>query len=180
MVTNNAANIPTGAASTVLTGQGVGSSPTFSATPTLTSVTFGSGTALSVYAEGTFTPTVVGQAVAGTTTYTVQNGYYTKVGNVVFVWALVAGSGATGTGNALFGALPFTIKNQTNYIPTGSFMSQSNATWAWPAGSTTLSVQGNTNATTFTAAGTGTPGVAATLQMANAAFNFYYSFCYQV
>src|ERR1700691_1238451 len=57
-----------GSLSDVTTGQvlvsgGVSANPSFSATPTLTSITFGTGTPLSTYAEGTFTPTLVGQTV---------------------------------------------------------------------------------------------------------------------
>jgi len=68
----------------VLVSGGVSANPAFSATPTLTSLTLGSGTALSVYQQGTFTPTM---SIDGSTTgitYSVQTGEYTQIGNVVY------------------------------------------------------------------------------------------------
>lgn len=180
MVTNNAANIATGATSTVLTGQGVGSSPTFSAAPTVTSITFGSGTALSNYAEGTWTPTLVGGSTAGTTTYTAQNGYYTRVGNMVWCTFWVQGSAATGTGNATLGGLPFTIKSQTNGNPTFPILSVSAAGWTWPAGTTGLVGDGAANTTTMLIWGQASAGVGGFLQMANAAFAFQGFIYYQI
>lgn len=180
MVTNNSANIATGAISTVLTGQGVASSPTFSATPTLTSVTFGSGTALSVYAEGTWTPTVVGGGTAGTTTYSLQNGYYTKIGNMVTVWGQMNGSAATGTGAATIGGLPFTIKSQAGYAPQGSISLQNSATWVYPTATTYATIQGTSNTTTAVIAMVGSAAATATLQMANAAFSLLFCLSYQV
>src|SRR4051812_39676674 len=38
---------------------------------------------------GTFAPTIVGSAVAGTFGYVLQNGYYTRIGGVVFFSALI-------------------------------------------------------------------------------------------
>jgi len=49
---------------------------------TFTSVTLGTGTALSSYIENTFTVTPTNLTVVGTPTYT---GVYTKIGRVVFV-----------------------------------------------------------------------------------------------
>jgi hypothetical protein len=60
------------------------------------------------YEEGTWTPTVVGETTAGTGTYTHQNGNYVKVGQMVCVSALITLTNHTGTGNILFGGLPFT------------------------------------------------------------------------
>lgn len=63
------------------------------------------------YEEGTFTPTVSGSTSAGAGTYSVQQGRYTKVGNVVFVTAVMTWSAHTGTGNMRLTGLPFTILN---------------------------------------------------------------------
>jgi hypothetical protein len=61
-----------------------------------TSIQFGSGAVLSSYEEGTWTPSVGGNA-----TYTAQSGYYTKVGNLVklrFLMTInVLGTGSTTT-----------------------------------------------------------------------------------
>lgn len=60
------------------------------------------------YEEGTFTPTIVGGTTAGVGTYVVQNGNYTKVGNLVTFRLYVATSAHTGTGAMLISGLPFT------------------------------------------------------------------------
>lgn len=65
------------------------------------------------YEEGTWTPTVLGSTTAGTTTYTLQSGTYTKVGNMVYCQALISWSAVTGTGNLRFGGLPFTSNTTT-------------------------------------------------------------------
>jgi len=70
--------------------------------------------------SGTFVPTVVGTTVAGVTTYTTQQGYYTRIGDTIFAYGYISISAATGTGHALFGGLPFTIRNAANYNPSGS------------------------------------------------------------
>ncbi len=118
--TNVVGGLTAGTTGTVLTGV-TGAVPSFSATPTVTSISFG-GTALSNYTEGTFTPTVVGGSTAGTTTYTAQNGYYTRIGNLVTCYGFVSFSAATGTGQITIGSLPFTIKNQTNGSPVCSVL----------------------------------------------------------
>jgi hypothetical protein len=88
----------------------------FSATP-------GTGTSelLDDYEEGTFIPTIVGTTAAGTGTYSEQNGYYTKVGNRVFVNITLVWSAHTGTGNMRVSGLPFTNENVTGNISSPSF-----------------------------------------------------------
>jgi hypothetical protein len=66
------------------------------------------------YEEGTFTPTYEGTTTAGTTTYTIQNGYYTKIGNIVTVIINLGWSGATGTGVSQVGGLPFQTTTESN------------------------------------------------------------------
>jgi len=39
---------------------------------------------LTQYTEGTWTPVIEGSTVAGAGTYTVQNGIYTRIANLVF------------------------------------------------------------------------------------------------
>jgi len=65
------------------------------------------------YEEGTFTPTIVGDGTAGTTTYTVQLGSYTKIGKVVNFKIDLGWSGQTGTGSLIIGGLPFTSVNDS-------------------------------------------------------------------
>ena len=144
-------------------------------------ISFDGGTNyLTHYSTGTFVPTMVGGTVAGATTYTVQQGYYTRIGNQVTVWGYVAGTAATGTGDALFGALPFTIKNQTNYAIIGSVLMSNAAGWTFPAGTSSLCFTGVSNSTTAKIFVSGSAGASAFLQMANAAFTFQYSLTYQV
>jgi hypothetical protein len=67
------------------------------------------------YEEGTWTPTIIGTSTAGTATYPAErNGKYTKVGNVVYVYANVTWTGGTGTGNLRISGLPFTSTSDSN------------------------------------------------------------------
>lgn len=63
---------------------------------------------LNDYEEGTFTPTIIGTTTAGTATYSVQTGRYTKVGRLVYFTMQTAYTGHTGTGNMQVSGLPFT------------------------------------------------------------------------
>lgn len=176
--TSSPTQLSVGSTGTVLIGT-TGSDPSFSATPPITSITFGSGTALSTYTEGTWTPTVVGGSVAGTTTYTAQAGYYTRVGNIVWLLCTCTISGATGTGDATLGGFPFTIKNQTNGSPVAVAL-VSGAGWTWPVGSSQIKIVGTINTTTALLKGIGTVLAAANLQMANAACNFKFMMIHQI
>jgi hypothetical protein len=75
----------------------------FSATP-------GTGTSelLSDYEEGTWTPVIIGTTTAGSATYGVQVGRYTKIGNRVMFQASLAWTSHTGTGDMRVSGLPFT------------------------------------------------------------------------
>jgi hypothetical protein len=70
--------------------------------------------ALDDYEEGTFTPVIEGTTSAGTGTYGVQVGRYTKVGNRVFYNLYVVWTAHTGTGNMQLNGLPFTSSAVTN------------------------------------------------------------------
>lgn len=59
------------------------------------------------YEEGTFTPTVIGTTTAGTGTYTLQVGKYTKIGNAVQFMIVLAWTAHTGTGSLNVTGLPF-------------------------------------------------------------------------
>lgn len=60
-----------------------------------------------LYAEGTYTPTYLGSTVPGATGYTLQQGWYWKVGHAILVTGLIVWVSATGTGDAHI-SLPFT------------------------------------------------------------------------
>jgi hypothetical protein len=72
------------------------------------------------YEEGTFTPTVIGTTLAGTGTYTIQNGKYIKIGGKVHIEVSMAWTAHTGTGAMQFSGLPFTAAS-TGLLPGVSF-----------------------------------------------------------
>ena len=80
----------------------------------------GSGTAASEllddYEEGTFTPTIAGTSTAGSNSYSVQTGFYTKIGNRVLFNIDVAMSAKDGTiaGNLKIAGLPYTPNSTSN------------------------------------------------------------------
>jgi hypothetical protein len=56
--------------------------------------------------QGTYTPTYLGGTTPGTTTYSLQEGAWTRFGNIVFVNGVVVWTAANGTGEARI-SLPF-------------------------------------------------------------------------
>ncbi len=127
---------------------------------------------------GTWTPTLLG-TVAGVTTYTAQVGYYTIVGNLVYIEGVIGISAATGTGNAIIGGFPFTVKNLSSYFPIGN-ISLSSAAWAWAgATGTQLNFRPQANTTTALVDSLKSTG-AAFLQMTNGAATFGFSAWYQI
>ena len=104
--TTNPTTISVGGATPSTSGSGV----SFPATQSASS----DANTLDDYEEGTWTPTIVGSTTAGTASYTVAQGYYTKIGNRVFLQCYVNWSSGTGTGNLLIGNLPFTTSSSAN------------------------------------------------------------------
>lgn len=97
--TSTPTQLSIGATGTLLTGV-TGANPAYSATPTLTSLSFG-GSAMSTYVQGTYTPVLsFGNASVGIT-YSTQLGEYTQIGNLVFLTVqIVLTSKGSSTGNA--------------------------------------------------------------------------------
>src|SRR5690606_20415115 len=94
----------------------------------------------------TFTPTAEGQTTAGTTTYTLQEGWGTITGRSVTVHFSVSFSAATGTGNLNIGNFPYTIANlSSTFAPQGSVNLSSGLTW--PTSTTSLALFGRANTT---------------------------------
>ena len=60
------------------------------------------------YEEGTWTPSAVGATSSGTTSYSVREGNYTKIGNKVHCFCMIHMSGMTGSGTLHITGLPFT------------------------------------------------------------------------
>lgn len=64
--------------------------------------------ALNDYEEGTYVPRLEGVTSTGTASYAVQQGRYTKVGNLVTITGYLSWTGHTGTGNMIMRGLPYT------------------------------------------------------------------------
>lgn len=74
------------------------------------------------YEEGTWTPAVEGTTAAGVGTYSVQDGFYIKIGRAVFFSGSMVWSAHTGTGNMIVSGLPFVATSGTlNYPVAVSF-----------------------------------------------------------
>jgi hypothetical protein len=108
-----------------------------------TTVSSADANTLDDYEEGTFLPNVIGGDTAGEATYTSREGYYTKIGRMVFVFMNLRWSNHTGSGTIHINNLPFTV---LSYAGFGSMTYNSGlsgtsgyfpAFWA-DAGSTTL------------------------------------------
>jgi hypothetical protein len=73
------------------------------------------------YEYGTWTPVIEGTTAAGTGTYIVQTGRYTKIGNRVFFDCNLAWNAHTGTGNMFLVGWPFTPALVFRGIPAITF-----------------------------------------------------------
>jgi hypothetical protein len=72
------------------------------------------------YQEASWTPTIVGSTTAGTGTYASGRfGRYTKIGNMITLWANLNWTGHTGTGNIEIGGLPENVVSLTDYRSAG-------------------------------------------------------------
>jgi len=117
-----------------------GTSPTL-VTPALgaataTSINFGQ-TTLSTYEEGTFTPTFTFATPGNlSVSYAAQTGFYTRVGNSVFIIATVVFTPtfSTASGQCRIGGMPFTSLSR-NHAGT---MGQKSATITFPASCTQI------------------------------------------
>ncbi len=69
--------------------------------------------------SGTYAPTYLGGTTAGVTTYSLQAGFYTRVGRLITCWGAVVWTAATGTGVALI-SLPFAASSVANANFSGS------------------------------------------------------------
>jgi len=72
---------------------------------------------LNDYETGTWTPTVNGWTGV---TYSIQQGVYTKVGNLVTAWFYLQFSGTNGASNVSITGLPFNVNNSGSYARGGA------------------------------------------------------------
>ena len=125
------------------------------------SATAGTGTSelLNDYEEGTWTPVLVGVTSAGTGTYSMQQGVYTKVGNLVTVAGFLQWSAHTGTGELRINGLPFTANSsaidtaQAACLFASDFNAGTSATALFgitESGGTSIILRGYVNAATRT------------------------------
>lgn len=187
---NAVSSLGVAASNSVLQGS-TGADPSFTTTPQLvglgigaastgSGLTFDGVNTLANYVTGgTFTPTLAGGTTAGTTTYTLQYGYYTLIGNIVQIIGYINCSAATGTGIIVIGGLPFTIANNTDGQPLG-IINLNGVSWLWPTGSTMIQLYGTINAKTANIVGTGS-GIASTfMAMTNAAVVMRFQMTYLI
>ena len=127
--------------------------------------------------NGTWTPTMIGQATAGTTTYTLQSGIYVKIGRLVYVVGHMNISGATGTGRVLLGGFPFAFTGLTSR-PEGICVLNS-TTWSWQVGRGNLKLFTRPTETNSDLVSMGSARTMAFQQMQNVAANFSLSMVYQ-
>jgi hypothetical protein len=100
-------NIASVASGQVLTSAGTSTLPAWSATPTVTSITFGSGNALNTYVQGTFIPVLAFGGSSTGITYNMQQGEYTQIGNIVyFAININLSSKGSASGGATISGLP--------------------------------------------------------------------------
>ena len=96
---------------------------------------------LNDYEEGTWTPVWESTGTLPTLTYSVQSGYYVKIGRVVHFWGRIymgGWGGGGGSGNIRVGGLPFASNSDSNH---GGPLCQVTFTYnggnaVWPAGAT--------------------------------------------
>jgi len=70
------------------------------------------------YETGSWTPVLQGATTEGTTTYTVNEGIFIRIGDFVLAQARIVWTAATGTGQAEIGGLPFDARAGTvNRVP---------------------------------------------------------------
>lgn len=122
-----------GSTGQVLTGVS-GAVPAFSATPSVTSITFGSGSALSTYTGFTsYTPVLSFGGGSTGIVYATQTGYYSQIGNLVFVSVFIdltnKGS-STGSASVTLPVTPSSSVPQVLTVRSGSI--------TFGAGNTTL------------------------------------------
>ena len=91
-------------------GTGVSNSKTLAVTTNNGTLAFLSASLTLNFDQGTDTPTYLGATTAGATTYTTQDGFWRKIGNIVFFNGRVIWTAASGTGAAIV-SLPATSEN---------------------------------------------------------------------
>ena len=104
--------------------------------------------ALNDYEEGTWTPVLS----SGTAVYATQRGSYTKIGRTVYIHMHVNFSSVSSSGSYdLISGLPFTAKDDSNYVALASKSNNFN----WGGSQTMIAFQVRPNSTSISAASSG-------------------------
>lgn len=157
--TNAITSLSVAATGTVLAGS-TGADPAFTATPSVTSITLGGGSALGTYINSTFTPVV--QFGGGSTgiTYTTQSGKYVQIGQIVhFEILIVLSSKGSSSGSMTITGMPVASAGPPTfpaYIAVGVTAPASTTYSIAQISTTTLSILGINGATNGAAAYTDT------------------------
>jgi hypothetical protein len=123
------------------------------------------------YASGSWTPTLDG-ATPGATAYSTQNGQYFTMGKLVIVSCILQTTSSTGTGDAQIGGFPFPFASAC------SAATQFDANWAWPAGTTSITLEGASTTSFVIIKASGSSHAAGNMQMTNAATAIAFSMAY--
>ena len=129
--------------------------------------------------NGTWTPTLDGSS-SGTTSYTTQQGYYTRYGSLCILTCYLVTTSATGTGDLVIGGLPFTIKSQSfgDVFNQGLF---SAASYSWPSNTTQFLFRGLNNTQTVKIWCQGSSATNSSyMQMSNIASTFQFSLYHMI
>lgn len=135
-------NIASVATGQVLISSGTSTLPAWSASPSVTSITLGGGTALANYVQSTFTPAIAFGGASVGVTYTTQTGTYSRIGNMVFFTiTLTLSNKGSSTGAATITGLPITsgtvTYGQIQYASNVTFTATyTNAYWSTASAST--------------------------------------------
>ena len=126
------------------------------------------------YEEGTFTPTLSGGFSVAPTSYTNQNGRYTKIGRLVYFTFDIDPNGATANSSTVsFGGLPFTVGTSS---PSAGLIGYQ-ASFNTNAGDTIAVEDGSTTCNYYTSAGSGRLGNAANININS---RIIFSGCYSI
>jgi hypothetical protein len=129
------------------------------------------------YEEGTFTPTLTRSGTAPTVTYTIQGGFYTKIGNMVTCTVALGWSANTGgTGYWYVASLPFTSKNSANCVASSAIGDYTGFTLA--VGTTQVGLEVNPNVTYGVFQCSGSAVTSAVINTVAATGSIYLSFTY--
>ena len=90
------------------------------------------------YEEGTWTPSLTFNGVTTGITYTTQEGYYTKIGNIVNIqWHIILSNKGSATGNAVLSGNPFSAFISGGANNAGTVAIEGNGS-SWTAGTYSL------------------------------------------